>query len=107
MEDRELIELAAKAAGIGVAGFSVSAFGLMVERSDGGWWDPLDDDGDAFRLMVSSNIAIERCACTGRFYVGVYRDAKFMAEESYKRDSFETMRRAIVWAAAEIGKAMP
>lgn len=109
MEDRELLEMAGKAAGIGVSGFSVSAFGLMVERSDGGWWDPLDDDGDAFRLaaylrleVIPGKHAGDGCSVNSRLHeipvVTVFRDSKDMAEQ---------MRRAIVMSAAEIGKTMP
>ena len=109
MDDRELLEMAAKAAGIGLSGFSDSDFGLMVERSDGGWWDPLDDDGDAFRLaaylrleVIPGKHAGDGCSVNSRRHeipgITVFRDSKDMAEQ---------MRRAILMAAAEIGKSMP
>lgn len=109
MNDRELLEKAAKAVGIGISGFSVSAFGVMVERSDGGWWDPLDDDGDALRLAAYLRIEVipgkhagDGCSVNSRRHeipgITVFRDSKDMAEQ---------MRRAILMAAAEIGKSMP
>jgi hypothetical protein len=47
--DRELLELAAKAAGID--GFWSEGYLSFIKRS-GGSWSPLDDDGDALRLRL-------------------------------------------------------
>ena len=97
MDDIELLELAAKAAGVEIAGFSVSAFGPMVERADGGWWDPLDDDGDAFRLSAGLFNSIE-------YVVDEWPDDEsgMMRQEV----NMPNTRRAIVRAAAEIGRLM-
>lgn len=51
MTDRELLEAAAKAAGITVewyAGLGMCTPGDAIPRQ----WNPLDDDGDALRLAV-------------------------------------------------------
>jgi hypothetical protein len=61
-------------------------------------WSPLTDDGDALRLAVK--LAITDIAITVGEYVcsGDYHDGD---------DICAITRRAIVRAAAEIGKAMP
>lgn len=105
MSDRELLELAAKAAGI---------VGLWHERGQcihttncagmsDTWWRPHEDDGDALRLAIKLGICI----------VFMEDDDSVGAEHSGRGimiiealDDFGT-RRAIVRAAAEIGKAMP
>lgn len=64
--DRELMELAAKAAGIqvhrGIQHQSEMLFrsiGSVDGRFSGIEWDPLDDDSDALQLAVTLDIAIE------------------------------------------------
>lgn len=108
MTDREMLELAAKAAGRVVEGFS-TAKGLLLAQSDGvsAWWNPLTTDGDALRLAAKLKIDIEWQA-TNPFpepRVEAYRrndeGSYFCADEPE-----ENYRRAIVRAAAEIGKAM-
>lgn len=103
MEDKELIELAAKAAGI--TGYRYSeGFGCMAHwnESDGGWfdacglWDPLRDDGDALRLAVELSFIDEG-------------DWPQVTNEIYDHcggDWFSSTRRAITMAAAKIGKEM-
>lgn len=57
--DRELIELAAKAYGIQVKGWLNSkliGFDTNTEQPVNGDWNPLEDDGDAFRLAVQLRI---------------------------------------------------
>ena len=88
MTDRELLELAAKAAGIEVT--AVVADGIP-NRFGGGYWNPLTDDGDALRLAVKikwvpSRIEFEKLAV--------------------QDDPYAATRRAIVRAAAEIGRSM-
>lgn len=116
MDDRELLELAAKAAGYEIQDHTVLGDGLWIygegkSLSEEGrsifFWSPLNDDADALRLMVKTNLEVERCAGGGRVYVGAYKEAKFMEEASYRQDIFHAMRIAIVRAAADIGSAMP
>ncbi|HET8905463.1 MAG TPA: hypothetical protein VFN11_00720 [Ktedonobacterales bacterium] len=113
MSDRELLELAAKAAGIDVI---FGSLGMAFHAAKGpDWskrWNPIGDDGDALRLAVKCRIGIwfegggpeeagqrwvvaEYCGCG---HNEVIEDAP---------DENAATRRAIVRAAAEIGRAMP
>ena len=105
MSDRELLELAAKAAGI-VAQWDCPERGMMVLSSNG-WdtdsWNPLTDDGDAFRLAVSLNLSF----CVGDAYIVIHSAGRpNLVTQQYDGDPYAATRRAIVRAAAEIGKAM-
>lgn len=89
MTDRELLELAAKAAGID------------MQQHCG--WHPLYDDGDALRLAVKLEMQID---LRHSFHtVRVYGAAEGRIDEGAK-DPYAATRRAIVRAAAEIGKEM-
>lgn len=98
MTDRELLEMAAKAHGGLVY---VDGIGWIHEDENGdrgSWWMPLTDDGDALRLMVKLNIhAYKGWASTPK---GIVFDCRSNANQ------LAATRRAIVIAAAEIGKAM-
>jgi hypothetical protein len=103
--DHELLELAAKAAGIKIVG-PVERFiaqpprehvnGFIIENDNGGHssWNPLADDGDALRLAV-------KCL---PFHVLKYAPQDY---ELCNKDGLAATRRAIVRAAAEIGRGMP
>lgn len=112
MNDRELLELAAKAAGIEliwkpntpVPGSEVtpyrSASGVRQCR-----WNPLTDDGDCARLEVSLELQID----IGDLGVLSERADGISCLEQYadhNGDRNSARRRASVRAAAEIGKAM-
>lgn len=62
--DRELLELAAKAAGVEHQGIYYRDRGLRIgDRSNGyatwiEWWNPLGNAGDAFVLAAKLNIAL-------------------------------------------------
>ena len=95
MTDRELLEMAAKAAGYEV---DSDCDRLDVRDNSGApkIWNPLADDGDALRLAVK---------------LGLFNDEDFFAELKaiwmYScTDYYAATRRAIVCAAAEIGRAM-
>jgi hypothetical protein len=91
-EDRELLKLAAKAAGVPASQWDydrLRSLGHMVTRSM--LWNPLTDDGDALRLAVSLKLWTH----SG---MGYYLD---------QPRPYAAVRLAIVRAAAEIGKAMP
>ena len=92
MTDRELLELAAKAAGIEHYGEHNAQGGL---KTTGGWWNPLTDDGDALRLAVKLKI-------WEHFGMGAFSD-----RTDTESDPYAAMRRDIVRTAAEIGRAMP
>ena len=105
MIDEELLELAAKATGSDfsnklipeVQGKRKGPFILKGSR----WvqWNPLTDDGDALRLAVKLKMTLG---------VGVARgDAGEATEfDLCHRDPCAATRRAIVRAAAEIGRNM-
>lgn len=106
MTDRELLEMAAKAAGAKRTDYSDrTPDHWVIEHLDGVWrkWCPLTDDGDAFRLAVSLKLVIdaEWEAC-----VTVKRENVVFVGESTLIDPFSATRRAITRAAAEIGKSM-
>lgn len=63
-------------------------------------WNPLTDDGDALRLAVKLKICVDIHE-NGHCYAG---DDVMVVEEG--TDSYAATRRAIVRAAAEIGKEM-
>ena len=96
--DRELLEMAAKAARYQYAKHG----GYIVVDGIPGNWNPLSDDGDALRLAVKLEIDLW-FGCGGLSAHGLAMDI----EEDYGRDTYAATRRAIVRAAAEIGKAMP
>jgi hypothetical protein len=103
MTDRELLEAAAKAAG-NPSGTSRASGGLL--RANGLYWNPLTDDGDALRLAVKLNLQIH----PSDDETWVSNPAAPLAEdvvcETYKGDPMIAARRAIVRAAAAIGKEM-
>ncbi len=93
MTDRELLELAAKAAGIEYKIFSTGENDVQLfDVNSRGWWMPLADDGDALRLAATLGIP-----------VGVFANYASIANDS---DHFAATRRAIVRAAAVIGRGM-
>ena len=57
MNDKELLELAAKAAGIELFSWSEIANGYKTDTPME-YWNPLTDDGDALRLAVKLRIEI-------------------------------------------------
>jgi len=114
MTDRELLEAAAKAAGIVLLrapdGSMRNCTGLRPEHNilAAPFWNPLTDDGDALRLACGLRINIEHV----RTMAGV--DAGVNAWPSGRGDCGLTVkgddaaaatRRAIVRAAAALGGA--
>lgn len=110
MEDRELLKLAAIAAGYALSeewDSAADGLGIFIGRGDGDLecWNPLADDGAALRLAVGLQIQI---------VPGTYNKDEFTAfhaahgevheYRNYLTDQWQATRRAIVRAAAEIGK---
>jgi hypothetical protein len=87
--DRELLELAARAAGI-----DPDMAGPNTPRE----WNPITDDGDALRLAVRLNLIVHK----GFVYTPT---GKLFCLRDYASPLAAT-RRAIVRAAAEIGRNM-
>lgn len=139
-QDRELLELAAKAAGLSHDGYSNHVSCDMYDPRDGdpgleisfdvqqksqlcdnsGVWNPLRDDGDALRLAVSLLIQVVQDrmgfvkvgwsvgfdsgtpSMDGR---GPWYLKEWLSDHSGDRQA--ATRRAIVRAAAAIGRAAP
>ena len=124
MTDRELLELAAKAAGM-PGKWDENDDGWFVPYEGDGFislirWDPLIRDGDALRLAVKLNLRI----AVREFRAEVFHQRmldpavdilgfelsepiiKLLAKEDHDSDAYAATRRAIVRAAAEIGKGM-
>lgn len=106
--DRELLELAAKAAGIPITphpNYRISRDCQFV--SGGRNWNPLTDDGDALRLAVKLGITIdpESSDVIGKSLCRASWNNQSMSLGEFGRgDPLEATRRAIVRAAAEIGR---
>lgn len=110
MTDLELLEVAAKAMGLKVrrlrprhcGGLSSDRTLMLVEedkegraRRFVGYWQPIDDDSDAFRLGVATGVLGSREVR--------HHKAVLMLLNGY--DMFELERRAIVLAVAESQRA--
>ena len=92
MTDRELLELAAKAAGLEEAK-------MRIEFNQ---WNPLTDDGDALRLAVKTKMEV--CVWDRDTTVLTSNDDISTLSEPTNGDPYAATRRAIVRAAAEIGR---
>jgi hypothetical protein len=106
--DRELLELAAKAAGVELWPHGDPwRYQPAAMLLSGGCetWNPLTDDGDALRLAVKLELDI----LFYRKHVDVCDNTKTqnVAAEEFTSGRDLAVRRAIVRAAAEIGGAMP
>lgn len=113
MTDRELLELAAKAAGIGYdptkegddIGRTYSEhLGLWIWHWKD-WFSPLTDDGDALRLAVKLKMAIDICNQDDVIFAVSFDDTSDEAIlEKIGDDPCASTRRAIVRAAAAIAE---
>lgn len=108
MTDMEMLELAAKAAGIEHLGCEYCVSGSELWDIDGKkWWRPLANDGDALRLAVRLNIDIEISDYgTETWVFDDEGDIDVHVLECAKPCKLSATRRAIVRAAAEIGAQM-
>jgi hypothetical protein len=110
MSDKELLEFAAKAVALPECGWMGPAF-MYVKDNTFTDWNPLTDDGDALRLAVKLNMSICRPVEGDSLpHYGTYaisHSQKIDVKEIDKGDPYAATRRAIVRAAAEVGKAMP
>ena len=104
MTDRELLELAAKAAGITLEwdGNPDDWMPMYYEGKTYHQWNPLDDDGDALRLAVRVFLTVE----VEDGFTEVLTGIGMAITESHDGNALSATRRAIVRAAAKIGRAM-
>lgn len=115
LKDRELLQLAAKAAGYEIAYWTEDSTGEVpvAVLEDGDYWQPLllntltDCMGDALRLAVKLNmvITIDFDRPQNRVVVGADDNigGVCIVEKDFNHP-YAATRRAIVRAAAEIGK---
>lgn len=98
MDDKELLELAAKAAGVEIIS-DAGEEGLWIKHKFLAW-NPLTDDGDALRLAVKLGLLFD--------LPEIYESVRTLYYEELNNDlrPSEATRRAIVRAAAEIGRGM-
>lgn len=118
MSDKELLELAAKAAGIPIIPCTCGDQRWPFKHDEAvsgkhGHWSPLFDDGDALRLAVALNLDVLQEPVSSKSnaveVVANIEGIEFQpwAWECRAPDPCAATRRAIVRAAAEIGKTMP
>ena len=93
--DRELLEFAAKAAGIEINWFKWERLTCQ--------WNPITDDGDALRLAVKLKMHVSVFSDA----IGIGTPGGGYTETKLVDEANATTRRAITCAAAEIGKQMP
>lgn len=121
--DRELLERAAKAAGLSIGYDSGQyfycehgPFGASMYGRQGNTplnWNPLQDDGDALRLAVKLYIGVRSHGPDHWQQPNVavalwdFDDKAGRVTVEHSDDPQRATRRAIVRAAAAIGKAMP
>ena len=111
MTDKELLELAAKAAGIECTAVVLEG---VPHRFGGGYWNPLTSDSDALRLAVKLRIDVsfpsyikpERPVVHAGKYWHRNESCWYPFEEFRDEAPFAATRRAIVRAASEIGRGM-
>ncbi|EML3184649.1 hypothetical protein [Pseudomonas aeruginosa] len=118
MNDRELLELAARAAGIKARWFKVAqwrqvggnrmktgqddVFGTHHRKP----WNPRDDDGDALRLAVTRGLVVTPDRENQRTLVSNQAGHEYCAIYWDQLGEMAATRLAITEAAAEIGKSM-
>ena len=110
--DKELLELAAKAAGVSVCDWDCIGTPIYRNPYHGGTWHPLTDDGDTLRLAVQFNMKVEinysdsfRYVTSAKCWSKEAEECVFASEE-IEPDPYAATRRAIVRAVAEIGRNM-
>ena len=112
MNDLQLLHFAARAAGHALSlEWDCAAHGIFIGtgRGDLQTWDPLTDDGDALRLAVKLRLGIEHnhpwdSVQWVQVSNAVGTNLVFEEFDDYPEAA---TRRAIVRAAAEIGRTTP
>ena len=106
MTDQQLLELAAKAAGIKISKSPAGKLWVRFVVTSWDEWNPLEDDGDALQLAVKLGLFVD--VYDAEVVTGWVVDKDSMSMETLNQpkgnDPYAATRRAIVRAAAEIGK---
>ncbi len=110
--DRELLEKAARAAGIELAPRGwVDEYGAVIgyEREGPIRWNPLTDDGDALRLAVELGLEVDACGDDICCRYSPHKEKMVGRREVWINveeggDRYAATRRAIVRAAAALGE---
>ncbi|HCF9473271.1 TPA: hypothetical protein NI647_000950 [Pseudomonas aeruginosa] len=102
MNDRTLLELAARAAGTDPVLAEPINFSTGVEY----YWNPRDDDGDALRLAVTRGLVVTPDRENQRTLVSNQAGHEYCAIYWDQLGEMAATRLAITEAAAEIGKSM-
>lgn len=102
--DRELLELAAKAAGYYWDAYGIDGTGNWWTGTDYlDSWNPLTDDGDSFRLAAALLIDIE----WETEYI-VFANGNFSEDiKDHNNDRAAAIRRVVLRAAAWHGEQLP
>lgn len=100
MNDEQLLKDAARAAGIRLAAWPFKHGGPPGSAfiDGGGFFDPLNDDGEAFRLAVELDMDVDMTHPTTVFA----GHENGLCAEPRGADAYAAARRAIVRAAASI-----
>lgn len=109
MTDKELLELAAKAAGVRITWFrddSTPYLASKDEKPTSYIWNPLTDDGDALRLAVKLKIDIHQRVAEPRVAAVAAMHSPKIESVPDESQRLSATRAVIVRAAAEIGKNM-
>lgn len=107
MNDRELLEFAAKAAGLDYR--TTEGMDRLIVRGDDKLprpWNPLTSDGDAFRLAARLSMDVFINQRTVRVEWSRIRVIEGCQIADCRTDRPRATRRAIVRAAAEIGRSI-
>lgn len=118
MNDKELLIMAARAAGVVgeyrsayVEAYNRDVYG-MAPRWVGisAFWNPITSDGDALRLAVKLDLHVVFHPALAQSIVRPYycaeRDGETIENLESNTDRYAATRRAIVRAAAEIGRKL-
>lgn len=105
MTDREMLELAAKAANLRGEKMWVGEAGISVWTPELGtrFWNPFVNYGDRYWLARACNLIVDFDGGEVRFFVGLGHWPRIFC---FEKGNDEAEGRAVVEAAAEIGRAM-
>lgn len=103
MNTEDMLERAAKAAGIELIDRALGAAGYVIDGAK--YWNPLANDDDAFRLALSLNMSIDIDEHESSTYVYAGSVSRSYAWELWRDDKAAATRLAIVRAAAALSSA--